>query len=96
MTRTIPRLRAAAALVSAALATGPAAAHHGHGHEGMSPAKGLLHALTEPDHLLMLGAGAIVCTLAAPWLLRVLARWQRRLRERLQARAAEPLRETQR
>lgn len=71
MTRTMLTL-------SALLLAGSAAAHTGHGHEGMSTWQGLLHAASEPDHLLMLAAGAVVCTLAAPRALRTAARLRRR------------------
>ena len=70
--------------VAWAVAAGSAAAHTGHGHDDFSHLHGLWHALTEPDHLLMLGAGLLVARFTAPRVLRGL----RALRQRLQQRRA--------
>jgi hydrogenase/urease accessory protein HupE len=72
------------------LAAGTAAAHTGHGHDGLSPMQGLLHALGEPDHLLMLGIGGVICTLAAPRMLNRLRRGWQRLQRARRAGAARP------
>lgn len=76
-------------------AAATAAAHTGHGHEGMGHWEGLLHAASEPDHLLMLAVGAMVCTVAAPRVLRAAARLRRRLLDRIAAQRARPGREPQ-
>ena len=80
----------AATAVALWLAAGTAAAHTGHGHDGLTPMQGLLHALGEPDHLLMLGIGGVICTLAAPRALKWLRRGWRRLQRARQAGAARP------
>ena len=65
-----------------ALAAGTAAAHTGHGHDGFDSLHGLLHALSEPDHLAMLGAGLAFTAWAAPRVLRGLRALRRRLQQR--------------
>jgi hydrogenase/urease accessory protein HupE len=71
-------------LVTLALATaaGSAVAHTGHGHDDFSHLHGLWHALTEPDHLLMLGAGLLVVRFAAPRVQRGLRALRQRLAQR--------------
>ncbi|MBL8328477.1 MAG: HupE/UreJ family protein [Rubrivivax sp.] len=60
-----------------------APAHTGHGHEDLSSFEGLIHALSQPDHLLMLLAGTVVTSLLAPRLLRLGNRLLAGLRRRL-------------
>ena len=77
------------------IAVGTAAAHTGHGHDELGTFAGLVHALSEPDHLLMLLAGTLVASLLAPRLLAACWRLGRALlqalrwRKDVQARAGQ-------
>ena len=77
------RARAAVTTTAIAAATttaGTAAwAHTGHGHDELSTFQGLLHALREPDHLVMIALGLIVIGAASPFVLRAAAWLGRRL-----------------
>jgi hydrogenase/urease accessory protein HupE len=60
---------------AATMVTSTAAlAHTGHGHDGLSTFQGLLHALREPDHLVMIALGVIVIGATSPFVLRA-ATW---------------------
>jgi hydrogenase/urease accessory protein HupE len=68
-------LVAAAALCTSSVAL----AHTGHGHQEFSTFDGLVHALSQPDHLAMLALGIVVTGALAPWVLRGIAALGRRL-----------------
>lgn len=73
-----------------ALHASGAAAHTGHGHDGLDLSQGLLHALTEPDHLVMLAVGLGIVALATPPVLRGLRRLRALLRHRQARRLHAP------
>ncbi len=81
---TASRTAARGAAVSAlALCMPLAQAHSGHGHGDYGTLDGVLHALTEPDHLAMLGAGLVLTAWLAPRVLRGLQRARAALRARI-------------
>jgi len=76
------KLSRTAAAMGLLLLAGAAAAHTGHGHDGLAFMAGVRHALGAPDHLLMLAFGFGFSALAAPRVLRTLRRAWAALRAR--------------
>ncbi len=78
--------RAGAAITAVTTATAAtmaastaALAHTGHGHDGLSTFQGLVHALREPDHLVMIALGLVVIGATSPFVLRAAAWLGRRV-----------------
>ncbi len=80
-------LRATLATTALAVASSGTWAHTGHGHDDFGSLDGLLHAMSEPDHLAMLAAGVAFTAWLAPRVLRAIRRLLQLRRERRQAAA---------